>query len=75
MTVSPRQHFTFDGRPKRIYLTQDEAEAVRDHDCPAKDVYPCFVGAGPRHWHIGGSRRIAEIRTLLAKGGEKGEHT
>ena len=67
MSYSIRTHTTADGRPKRIYLTQEEAEAVRDHDCPAKDVYPCSVGAGPRHWHIGGSRRIAEIRAALKK--------
>ena len=61
-----RSHLNVDGSPKRVFLTEDEAIAERDARCPAKDVYACTLGAGPRHWHIGGSRRIGEIRADLA---------
>lgn len=65
--MNPRTHLNADGRPKRVFLTQQEAETERDARCPAKDVYPCRVGAGPGHWHIGGSRRIAAIRENLTR--------
>lgn len=64
-----RIHVNANGLPKRIYLTENEAVTERDARCPAKDVYPCSVGAGPRHWHIGGSRRIAQIRKTLKEAG------
>lgn len=65
--MNVRTHVNTNGRPKRVFVTEAEAEAERDQYCPAKDVYPCSVGAGPRHWHIGGSRRIAAIRESLRR--------
>lgn len=57
-----RGHIKADGTPKRVFVTEREAMAERDQRCPAKDVYPCNEGAAPRHWHIGGRRRISQIR-------------
>lgn len=65
--MNVRTHVNANGKPKRLYLTERKAEDERDQHCPAKDVYPCFVGAGPKHWHIGGSRRIAAIRESLKR--------